>query len=593
MKIRQESKLIEILKKYSPENEDYGKDLIELEEKIEKPSIVIPFLGTQGMGKSTLINALFGEDVLPNEADETTCIPVEIKYGEEDISEIYFRNGEKNRIIGDKGALSQYVDNNYNHGNEKNVSHIVLFRPYEILKTGIVIVDLPGVGSLTKNNEETTKKYIEKLSAAFFVISTSPPILLSEAKFIKTVWRGINTAYFVQNVWDDNSKAEISEGLIHNQGVLEGIAKEINVPMTSKVIPVNAYAAAKGACDGNKELLDESNIAELSNVLKDFSKNYSVNTKVNFDKRVLQAIELVINIIEEFSRQSVMTKEEILSELKEERRNFEASTEEIEHIVNDIKNQISKYKREVKSFAKEISLNKTGLLRTELSHLIDNGIVDGERLLNAFHDYQISYGGDACDEAYEKIYQICEKLQYEFEAIEGIMIKENIESPNAETFNKEQSFKWEKGMQTGISVGSTIGGVIAGTKAGAFVGTMIGGPIGTVAGVTIGMAIGILGSLLGGASKKAVTSQRSSETKREIEPYIKKFEKNIEETIISSFETCAANIIKQLNLYVERRNLEIDKINDKIAEKRKAGNDIQMDVDTMTKDMSYLKEWRR
>ena len=47
---------------------------------LDSDECVIPVLGTQGAGKSSFLNAvLFGDIVLPVDADETTCIPTVVR----------------------------------------------------------------------------------------------------------------------------------------------------------------------------------------------------------------------------------------------------------------------------------------------------------------------------------------------------------------------------------------------------------------------------------------------------------------------------------------------------------------------------------
>lgn len=47
--------------------------------RLSSRRFVMPVAGVQGSGKSTLLNALaFERPVLPVDADETTCVPVEI-----------------------------------------------------------------------------------------------------------------------------------------------------------------------------------------------------------------------------------------------------------------------------------------------------------------------------------------------------------------------------------------------------------------------------------------------------------------------------------------------------------------------------------
>jgi len=202
--------LLSLLEQYSPAGQNYAQLILEIENKSNSSDMIVPILGTQGMGKSTMINAILGEDILPSEADETTCVPVEIRFGNDPYGIVHFSCEKSEVIVMTKSDLSAFVDNNFNPGNEKQVRHIVLYRDHPLLKTGLVFVDLPGVGSLTKANEETTNLYIRDLCVAIFIISTSPPILKTEANFIASVWRSFNSAYHtflsLQNVFPSSYK---------------------------------------------------------------------------------------------------------------------------------------------------------------------------------------------------------------------------------------------------------------------------------------------------------------------------------------------------------------------------------------------------
>ena len=167
--------LVSILDKYSLPGQHVGTDLVSLMKKSDTKELIIPLLGMQGMGKSTL-NAILGEDIMPYNAKETTCAPVEIKFGEKEEGRVYFEEGSSPVTVHTKEDLHEYVDNDSNSGNYKHVERVVLYRNNELLKSGLTLVDLPGVGSLTRVNEETTKRYIQNLCTAIFVIPTVPTI---------------------------------------------------------------------------------------------------------------------------------------------------------------------------------------------------------------------------------------------------------------------------------------------------------------------------------------------------------------------------------------------------------------------------------
>lgn len=53
-------------------------------DNLNDKEIIIPVLGIQGAGKSSFLNSILMEDnILPTDVDETTCVPVEVRYGED------------------------------------------------------------------------------------------------------------------------------------------------------------------------------------------------------------------------------------------------------------------------------------------------------------------------------------------------------------------------------------------------------------------------------------------------------------------------------------------------------------------------------
>ncbi len=572
--------LLRLLEKYSPMGQNYAQLILEIEKKSSTSDMIVPILGTQGMGKSTMINAILGEDILPSEADETTCVPVEIRYGPEPKGIVRFLDDKPETPVNTKTELSEFVDNNFNPGNEKRVSHIVLYRDYPLLKTGLVIVDLPGVGSLTKANEETTTKYIQNLCVAIFIISTSPPILKTEANFITSVWRSFNSVYFVQNVWDDNSEDETREGLDHNKKVLSEISQKISAPLPPPIIPVNAYAAAKGSLEKNQELIHTSNINELLEALTSFAKRYREESTSALEARVEQLVASAGEQAAYEVRLANMNHDEQLAAMEMEKKHFESVSYEIEEKVGGIKRQLQSDQRKVQSFATTTARKYSEKLRHNIYQKVDRGIVDGDLLTSAFVDLQSQYATEAMDEVHEKFEAIWEELKSKLEELDDVLQQEDLHSPEASAFNKPQALKWEKGVDVSLKIGGAIGSAIAFAA------------LGGLGGFAAALAIGLAGSLFGWASKKVVVKARGDQTKRDLEPPIKDFKSSITKVINDSFSEFADTICNRLNGYISARSEELDNIQRKITELKENGVTIHRQIDVLENERDYLMNWR-
>lgn len=353
-------RFISMLDKYSAgedANNKLGQTLLSIYENSKNAEMVVPVLGMQGMGKSTLINAILGENILPNDADETTCVPVEVKYGEEEAAFVHFRKGDKILKVYTRDDLNSYVDNNENPANEKQVSHIVLFRKNELLRNGLTIVDLPGVGSLTRENEETTKRYIQNLCTAIFVIPTVPTIRKQEAMFIKLVWSQFTRAVFVQNVWGE-SEREIQESVEYNSMRLKQIADSINnTEYNGEIVVLNAYDALAGALQNNSSMVGSSNIKELISNIKDISDNWTSDLNRSITLRSLGFIHAAENELNQRIAKVNMEKSDYLAAVKKEYELYKSGTEKIKEQINETNQYLSEQENEISSYIEENAKN--------------------------------------------------------------------------------------------------------------------------------------------------------------------------------------------------------------------------------------------
>ena len=534
----------------------------------------------QGMGKSTLINALLEENILPNEADETTCVPVEIKYGEIEHADVYFKDSSQSLVVHTIDELRDYVDNNFNPANEKGVSRIVLYRNRGILKSGIIIVDLPGVGSLTAANEETTYKYIQNLCTAIFVIPTVPPIRRNEALFIKSVWSQFSKAIFVQNDWGE-SKQEIEEGVTYNTKLLRGIADGLNNKFEDNdILVVNAHNGTRK----EPELRNSSNIVSLISTINSFAENWKELQTEGVKEKTLMTIDSAIKYAQKVLHEFAQSKVETIRNREAELRDMQSATNKLEEEIGKVKSYISQQESTIRSSSRNKASECVKKLRAAMNKTIDSGVFDGEALTNVFNDEQQEKVSECLNSLFDEITLIKIEVDAKIQNLCDIAL-ENDMTTSYEEVHKEQQFRYEKGVDSLCKIGGGIVGLWAAIKVGAAVGTSATPGVGTAIGAAVGLVIGIIGNIAGSYSKRKIQGKRAFETKRELEPYYDKIETAIKKTISDKFNQYSNSVKTALDAVIaERRKEEMAKKNNlHVFENADQTDKIENDIQTLTR----------
>ncbi|MCZ0211585.1 dynamin family protein, partial [Streptomyces sp. UMAF16] len=107
-----------------------------------------------------------GQNIMPIGVVPVTAIITLLKYAAFPGIEIVYKNNQTEK--NDLHCLQQYVSEEENPENIKNVSHVIVYHPASILQQ-ITIVDTPGVGSSLEHNTDTTLQFLTKIDVAIFV----------------------------------------------------------------------------------------------------------------------------------------------------------------------------------------------------------------------------------------------------------------------------------------------------------------------------------------------------------------------------------------------------------------------------------------
>lgn len=283
-------------------------NLQEISEKLTGNHFHLVVLGQFKRGKSTFINSLLGEKVLPTAVVPLTSIVTSIRHGETEIIEVFFTKGQKKTISRDQ--LADYVTERGNPANKKNVKHVEVSYPSDYLKDGVFIIDTPGVGSTFENNTEMTYNYLPKVDAGLFLLAVDPPISQSEISFLKDVKQYVEKIFFVQNKIDYMDEAECQESMAFSRQVIEEALGSDGI----RIHPLSAKLALEGKQTNNKKRLRESRLPEFDKVLGDFllqEKGKTIlRSALNNTRKLLSDEEFAM----ELERQAIATPLEALEQ---------------------------------------------------------------------------------------------------------------------------------------------------------------------------------------------------------------------------------------------------------------------------------------
>jgi GTPase SAR1 family protein len=235
----------------------------ELREKIENNVFNLVVLGQFKRGKTSLINALLGAEILPTAVVPLTSIATILKYGETFNIKVYFNDA---RVIETEPAsLIQYVTEKGNPRNEKDVQEVVITYPSSYLKDGVRLIDTPGVGSVYEHNTDVAYQYLPKSDAALFLFSVDQPVSKAELDFLKDVKEYSHRIFFLQNKADYVGSEDLSESISFSKKIIEEcMGSEV------KIFPLSAKFALEGKLSGMKDLLEKSFLPEFEHILNRF-----------------------------------------------------------------------------------------------------------------------------------------------------------------------------------------------------------------------------------------------------------------------------------------------------------------------------------
>ena len=168
-------------------------------------------LGQFKRGKSTLMNAVLGRDLLPTGLLPLTSAITTLCYGSTE-RVVLRRQGWTLEQEVPLAQLADYITERGNPGNEKGLVEARVELPLPFLRRGLHFIDTPGIGSARHENTATTYAFLPQMAAVIFVTSVEAPLSEAEERFLADIRGQVRQLFVVVNKMDmlgDSDREEV------------------------------------------------------------------------------------------------------------------------------------------------------------------------------------------------------------------------------------------------------------------------------------------------------------------------------------------------------------------------------------------------
>ena len=190
-------------------------------ETLKKGEFSISVVGEFSTGKSTFLNALMGEKILPSFSNETTATINFLRHKDRaengECGVVVYKDGREEKLNkADIDTIKRYASTDSSDVKvAESVDHLDLFLDSRFLENNVTLVDTPGLNGIAEGHREITQEQIKRSSAGIFLFNANQPGSRSDFEFLSEFRRRLdldgkgNSILYVLNKIDS---IKVSEG---------------------------------------------------------------------------------------------------------------------------------------------------------------------------------------------------------------------------------------------------------------------------------------------------------------------------------------------------------------------------------------------
>ena len=242
-------------------------------------------IGVTSSGKSTMINSLLGEMLLPAGARPSSSQLVSCFKSRNRHAEVFFNDNTSKIFFGNKltqQIIEKYGDEASNHNNRERVKQIEISTPYFPFNEDIVLIDSPGLDAYGYDGHEqlTMNSLLPTIDFCIFVTTCKTNSDDKMLTVLNTIAEYEKPIIIVQNMIDSlkpslDGKKSVSDVAQEHRMRLERIVNRSSIKDKSlvhivQISAINALKARQNALRSKEDqrLFEESNYSKLVKVVE-------------------------------------------------------------------------------------------------------------------------------------------------------------------------------------------------------------------------------------------------------------------------------------------------------------------------------------
>lgn len=358
-------------------------ELDSISRRLNEHVFSVGIMGEFKRGKSTVINALLGQEIVPADIIPCSATLNYVRWDAEKHAQVNFKDGRSVTIPVED--LSNYVTKITTESAKtaEDVDNAVVYYPCTFCQNGVQIVDTPGLND-DERMTEISEKVIPTLDAIVMVITTDSPFSQSEADFVrnKVMTSDLGRIIFILNKIDhvrpkdrprliESVREKIQTSVLEKTALVYGAdSPEYKATKdkigTIRLLPVSALDALDGKVENDSDLYASSGYPEFEN---------SLSHLLTEERGMLELLHPVNQLLS-VAAESAKTIETRVNSLRLDAEEFAKIQKESMKKLQDTRD---KKKAEIKSLRKKGKTLYSDML-PEVSPLYDD-------VKNALYDY--------------------------------------------------------------------------------------------------------------------------------------------------------------------------------------------------------------